>query len=138
MWLILQSQLHLRVVRRENYEYTAALVGPSITLNQWHYVGSTYDYNTGIARLYVDGQMVKELRLDPNIDLATQDDVRMGATPNENRFFKGRITAMQVYDVALTSEQINDVEEDGLGTYYIANLLVPCLYIVKRFSIRLG
>jgi len=116
MWFILEGQLHLRVVRRENYEYTHALVSTSLAINQWHYVGSSYDYNTGVARLWVDGQKVVELDLGAGIDLATQDDVRMGATLNDHRFFKGRITAMQIYDIALTPEQINEVKEAGRGT----------------------
>ena len=49
------------------------------------------------------------------LSLSTQDDVRMGALENDGRYFKGRITAMQIYDVALTGEQINAVENAGQG-----------------------
>ena len=41
----------------------------------------------------------------------------MGALENDGRYFKGRITAMQIYDVALTEEQINAVENAGQGNH---------------------
>ena len=78
-------------------------------------MGTTYDHTTGVARLWLDGQKVAELNIGAGMTLATQDNVRMGAKAGDPRYLKGRITAMQVYDVALTPEQINEVKNAGRG-----------------------
>ena len=96
-----------------NYAFELDTV-PSLELNRWHYVGSSYDYHTGNATLWLNGTAVQELHFKTNMSLATQNVVRMGAI-NESMHFKGRITAMQVYDVALTAKQINEVKNDGRG-----------------------
>ncbi|KAJ7386242.1 hypothetical protein OS493_010641 [Desmophyllum pertusum] len=84
-----------------------------LALNKWHYVGSSYDGNTGMASLWLNGTSVESQNIS-YITLATGYNVRMGEIDG-NRFFKGRITAMQVYDVALTAEQINAVKDAGRG-----------------------
>ena len=86
-----------------------------LVLNQWHYVGFTYNHITGIADLWLDNQRVAQRNIGTGLSLSTQDDVRMGALENDGRYFKGRITAMQIYNVALTKEQINAVENAGQG-----------------------
>ena len=86
-----------------------------LALKQWHYVGFTYNHITGIADLWLDNQRVVQRNIGAGLSLSTQDDVRMGALENDGRYFKGRITAMQIYDVALTGEQINAVENAGQG-----------------------
>ena len=96
-----------------NYELKLDTV-QSLALNRWHYVGSSYDYHTGNATLWLNGTAVQELHFKANMSLATQDLVRMGAI-TDLVSFKGRITAMQVYDVALTAKQINEVKNDGRG-----------------------
>lgn len=78
-------------------------------------MGTTYDYTTGVARLWLDGQKAAELNIGTGMTLATQDDVRMGAKGGDGRYFRGRISAMQVYNVALTPEQINAVKNAGRG-----------------------
>ncbi|XP_020626858.1 uncharacterized protein LOC110064194 [Orbicella faveolata] len=86
-----------------------------LALNQWHYVGFTYSHITGMANLWLDDQRVVHRNIGAGLSLSTQDNVRMGALENDGRYFKGRITAMQIYDVALTEEQINAVENAGQG-----------------------
>ena len=95
------------------------LVDQVLALNQWHYAGVSYDRNTGIANLWLDGQQVLQRNLGARQALATQDIVRMGAIKDDDRYFKGRITAMQIYDVALTAHQINAVENAGRGINHI-------------------
>ena len=83
---------------------------------QWHYVGSSYDHETGKASLWLNGTKVKESNIGAGITLATEQIVRMGATTKSGRQrFKGRITTMQVYNVALTAGQIHKVKYIGRG-----------------------
>ena len=84
---------------------------------QWHYVGSSYDNNTGNASLWLNGTKVAYENIGAGITLDTGLEVRMGATANTDElgYFKGRITALQIYDVALTADQINKVKDAGRG-----------------------
>ena len=49
--------------------------------------------------------------------LGTQDNVRMGAKRGDGRYLRGRISAMQIYDVALTEEQVKAVKILGQGNH---------------------
>jgi len=83
---------------------------------QWHYVGSSYDHETGKASLWLNGTKVKEGDIGARITLSTEQIVKMGATAKpEGSNFKGRITAMQVYNVALTADEVNEVKDAGRG-----------------------
>ena len=129
MWLVLPGQLFVRFVTR-SYQSTPHLVTTQpLALNQWHYVGSSYDNNTGIARLWLNGKQVVQQNIGAGMTLATQDSVRMGAKVGDRRSFKGRITAMQVYNVALTAEQIIAVKNAGQG-----NHSKPLLYCASVMS----
>ncbi|PFX24321.1 Venom prothrombin activator oscutarin-C non-catalytic subunit [Stylophora pistillata] len=72
----------------------------------WKFVGASYDNTSGDAKLWVDGSEVQKFNIGANLSLATQDNVRMGLKIGDGKFLKGRIAQMQVYDVALSQEQI--------------------------------
>ena len=97
----------------------------------WHYVGSSYNHETGKASLWLNGTKVKEEDIGAGITLATKQFVRMGVTarPDTTRF-KGRITAMQVYNVALTAGQINKVKYAGRGRNQQIYIIRPCIFKV--------
>ena len=90
--------------------------GGSLPLNQWSYVGSTCDYDTVIVRLWVDARETAQSSIG-RVHLSTQDEVRMGAQDGDIRRFRGRIAAMQLYNVALTAEHINVLKKVGLVNY---------------------
>ena len=118
MWVV-SGKLFARFTKR-NYQFTQPLTSSkSLALNQWQYVGASYDHNTGIASLWLDGQEVVQTDIGAGITLGTQDNVRMGVKEGDRRFFKGRISAMQIYDVALTEEQVNAVKNVGQERYHI-------------------
>ena len=53
--------------------------------------------------------MVYTRNIGIGLDLATNDSIRMGAY--DRAYFKGRIAQMQVYDKALTQEQIQAIQQ---------------------------
>ena len=109
MWVV-SGKLFARFTKR-NYQFTQGLVtSQSLELNQWQYVGASYDHNTGVASLWLDGQQVVQTNIGAGLTLGTQDDVRMGAKDGDGRYFKGRIAAMQIYNVAFTEEQVKAVK----------------------------
>lgn len=100
-------------------------------LNHWHYVGVSYDHTSQKASLWVNGTVVKELTgphprwNDPGIGC---NAVSMGALRLKGKTefkFKGRIAAMQVYNVSLTKQQIKAmkyVSGRGKKTSYKASV----------------
>ena len=115
LWVIEPLRLFARFVRR-NYQSTSHLVTDQFELKEWYYVGASYDHQTGNAGLWLNGQEVVQQNIGAGMTLATQDKgVRMGVKQGDSRYFKGRITAMQIYDVALTAEQIQKVKNAGRG-----------------------
>ena len=112
MWVV-SGKLFARFTKR-NYRFTQALTtSQSLALNQWQYVGASYDHNTGVASLWLDGQQLVQTNIGAGMTLGTQDNVRMGVKGGDRRYFRGRIAAMQVYDVALTGRQVNLVQNVG-------------------------
>ena len=112
MWVV-SGKLFARFTKR-NYQFTQALITrKSLALNQWQFVGASYNHNTGIASLWLNGQPVVQTNIGAGMYLGTQDNVRMGVKGGDGRYLRGRISAMQIYDVALTEEQVNSVENAG-------------------------
>ena len=117
MWVV-SGKLFARFTKR-NYQFTQHLTtSKSLSLNQWQYVGASYDHYTGVASLWLDGQQVLQKNIGVGLTLGTQDNVRMGAKGGDGRYFRGRVAAMQIYDVALTEGQVNVVKIVGQGNHF--------------------
>ena len=110
LWVV-SGQLFVRFTRRD-YSFTDALLNTHLRPEDgWKFVGASYDQANGNAKLWVDGEVVQTLNIGANLQLATQDSVRMGAKIADGRYFKGRIAQMQVYNVALTQEQVKVIKD---------------------------
>lgn len=70
---------------------------------KWQFVATTYEKRTGETRIYVNGKLVSRKRL-PRVRLGTNIPATMGA--GGRRYFRGRISCMQVYGRALSRLQI--------------------------------
>ena len=127
----LHGQLFFRFTKRD-YSLTTRLLHTA-RAGGWKFVGATYDHSTGDAKLWVDGFVVQTLNIGAGLDLATQDSIRMGAKNYDGRYFKGRIAQMQIYDKALTQEQIQTVQQqtEAFGEY-VTKQKCP----VEAFSFR--
>ena len=115
MFITTTRTLYIRYAQRDYSKTSPLITSQSLALNQWHYVGTSYDNTTGIASIWLNGERVVQQNIGANMTLATQDNVRMGVRVNDNRYLSGRITALQVYDAALTASQINKMSDAGLG-----------------------
>ena len=116
LWAV-DGQLFVCFTKRD-YSLTTRLLHTA-PAGGWKFVGATYDRSTGDAKLWVDGFVVQTLNIGAGLDLATQDSIRMGAKNYDGRYFKGRIAQMQVYDKALTQEQIQVIQRqtEAVGEY---------------------
>ena len=99
------------------------LTSHPLTVGQWRYVGASYDYNTGVNRMWVDGIEVAQENIG-NFTLGTQYNVRIGAKINDPRYFKGRVAMVQVYNTALNLEQV--LAAKGRGVWDGFGLLSKC------------
>ena len=103
------GQLFVRFTRRD-YSFTEGLLHTALA-GGWKFVGASYDGGSGEAKLWVNGAVVQTRNIGAGLDLATQDSIRMGVKAGDGRYFKGRIAEMQVYNVALTQEQVQAIQQ---------------------------
>ena len=78
----------------------------------WVHVAATYD--TRFGSLYINGHLSVEdfMPIFPP-SFMINDNVRMGFNGDDNRYFKGKIAEMKVYDVALNEAQIQTSIRQG-------------------------
>ena len=74
--------------------------------DKWNFIGTTYDYNTAVVTVWVNNKTVIRKQINVKMELATQYEVRLGATRRNPTYFRGRIACFQVYDRALSDDQI--------------------------------
>ena len=103
--MISPRTLFVRFTRRRGRRFTKAVLSRSVVPNRWQFVGATYDQRTGIAKLFVNRRFTAQKYIG-KIRLATNYPVRMGARIGDGRYFRGRISCMQVYNGALSHWKI--------------------------------
>ena len=86
-----------------------ASVSP-IVADTWYYVGLSYDNDTGNATLYLDEEVIATNKFSQNTFHETQYPLIAGYIPDEYNLFDGRIAWIQLYDVALSVEQVKAVQ----------------------------
>ena len=77
----------------------------------WIFVGASYNRSSGETKVWVDGNEVWVEIIGKYFELGTQNSVTMGVRKSSGRYFKGRITQMQVYNLALTQGQIQSIQD---------------------------
>ena len=103
--MVSPTTLFVRFTRRRGRKSTPAVTSKRLLPRQWQYVGATYDYYKGIAKLFINRRFVASKRIG-RIRLATNYPVRMGVRVGVKSYFKGRISCMQVFDRPLTTSQM--------------------------------
>ena len=104
-WMVSPTTLFARFTRRRGRRFTPAIYSQSVRRRKWQFVGATYNYRTGMARLFLNARFVARKRIG-RFRLATNYPARMGARIGDRRYFRGRISCMQVYNQALNKNQI--------------------------------
>ena len=105
-WMAKPRKLFARFVDRENNRLIPAVKSTHVKPAKWNFVGATYNQQTGQSSLWINGKL-EDMQYLGNISLATNYSVRMGARVGDKRYFRGRISCMQVYDVALNWREIS-------------------------------
>lgn len=106
LWTEGTDRLFIRITTKPGNVFTDGIVSETIKPHVWHFGCATYDANSGIVKLFTNDKFTGERFIGKNLELATDQDVRMGARIGDVRYFKGSISCMQVYGTALTANQI--------------------------------
>lgn len=117
------------------YSYSAQRITLSTDVNTYnhavnvdlndgiHHVAATYDPDRGSSKIYIDGQLVgTKSNTDPiNYGSASNNSYQVGrwGYPSYGRHFEGNIYEVQVYDRALTDDEIAYNFEARRGRYGI-------------------
>ena len=102
------SMLYIQFTRRSDGFLPTQLHGSTLKSEAWNFVGASYDYDSGVQKLWAEGKVCDVQNIGTH-ELHTSGDVRMGFMTADNRNFKGRISCMQVYDKALTEREVHAV-----------------------------
>ena len=97
-----------------------------LTTGKWVHVAASYDHNTGINSIYINGHLSAPQNIKrPFVPTTLRRKVRMGSTGDRHESFKGKIAEMKVYDVALNEAQIQTSIRQGNCTFSIIVVSLP-------------
>ncbi|XP_068708476.1 sushi, von Willebrand factor type A, EGF and pentraxin domain-containing protein 1-like [Montipora foliosa] len=93
--------------RKRDYGGTKVLQSSIPTpKDTWTFVGASYNHSSGEAKFLVDGEEVESKNIGTGFELGTQDNARLGVRLGDEKFFRGKISQLKVYNVALSPEQM--------------------------------
>jgi hypothetical protein len=96
-----------------NFGVGQALTKGNCLDDDWHHLAVTYDLETGLHLVYLDGVPGRAEQFDPNIPDADQDTILIGGSRNtkfpnarEAKNFIGDIDNVKIYDRALSPNDV--------------------------------
>jgi hypothetical protein len=93
----------------------------SINPNTWYDVVVTYNGNTGIANMYLNGQISNTLTASGNIVSSGSSPLLIGAQVNvaqpfsTSYYFQGSIANVQIYNTSFTANEVTTLYDEGIG-----------------------
>ncbi|XP_078698289.1 uncharacterized protein LOC144925662 [Branchiostoma floridae x Branchiostoma belcheri] len=104
LWQITPTSLLMRAVNRDGL-VQPSVVADMLQQNTWNYVGGTYNSFTGVEAIWYDGALVGQTHVGV-AEVASQYPIRVAVRDGDSRVFAGRIACLQLYNYAMTQEQI--------------------------------
>ena len=102
--------LTARFVWRD-FSQPPALTKAVLTINAWNFIGASYDHDSGIARLWHNGNAVDAKFIGSKMELATHFSIRMGAitSAGPGHCFQGRVRELHIFCESLGKEMVRTV-----------------------------
>ena len=102
-------------------------VSSSLETGTWKYVGTSYNFSSGVVKLWINGSEVAHT-ISGSEEQSTEHDVRVGAgdITADPRYLQGRICCLQIYNRSLSQQEIIAVQNRTLNI---------CEYGVSSFSV---
>ena len=113
LWITAPSDLFVRVIKRDA-AFTTNIICPT-SLKEWHHVATSYDYDSGMVNLFLDGKECQSLDIGVT-EQSTHGPVFIGKAPWDGRAFRDFIDEVVIFDVVLEESDIQDIMDDGLGS----------------------
>ena len=111
-----RNRFSLKNIRNNGESYI--IFSADLPAGVWAHVAATYDYDTGLHSIYFSENLDEHfnpLNTGKGYEISTNaEEVRMGVRDGDSRYFKGKITQMKVYDVALNEAQIKQIINQGI------------------------
>lgn len=114
-----------------------------IKTNQWSLVAVTYDYASGLCRLYVDGRMVQEANFG-SLTPVTNKRLNLGVRPQASfdglagARFAGKLDEVQVFNRALSGSELLQMFNIGAAGQCKPEWVVPLQQATATFSQTVG
>ena len=102
--------LTARFVWRD-FSQPPALTKAVLTMNAWNFIGASYDNDSGIARLWHNGNAVDAKFIGSKMELATQFSIRIGAiaSARPGHCFQGRVRDLHIFCESVGKEMVRSV-----------------------------
>jgi hypothetical protein len=83
----------------------------TVTWDQWLHFAGTYDKESGMAALYINGELIEEMVVENPADIAEDWGMgaRVGKTIDDARPFTGLMDELRMYKRALSQDEVVDV-----------------------------
>ena len=96
-------------VRTGTTSTTVGSITTAVPINIWTHVAAIYDGSADTLTLYLNGEQVAQVITTGNSLDADVNDFEIGRRSNgDDRYFKGDMQEVRVYDVALTEAQLQE------------------------------
>jgi hypothetical protein len=92
----------------KGHQISETIESDSLVFMSWNYIAISYDYHSGSAKLWIGNRTVASRNVGAKRLISTESDMRLGTAFEGNNSYKGSIAGLQMYDVALTDEQISN------------------------------
>ena len=124
---IVGGKLLIRIVERSSFNQLASIRTPeALPVGKWVHVATSYDHGSGNSSLYINGHLRASRNIGRGYQIATNTKkVRMGSSSSSDRHFKGKISEMKVYNVALNEGRIQTSIRQGSCTFPVIVVSLP-------------
>ena len=90
-------------------------------IGEWHHTALTFEGKSQKAKIYVDGELVKEGIVAESVDRSTAP-LYIGYKGDDNVYFHGAIDEVRISDVVRSKEEIQDMIRQTLAVYPFGKL----------------
>lgn len=114
IWINLNGKFYNEITKYEDHEFRKEInTDASLAVGQWVHVAATYNNNTGENSLFINGVLNKSQNVGVGHSISTHDKKALMGVKGD-RYFKGKVAQMKIYDAALDEAQIKAAINQGI------------------------
>ncbi|MGB9595837.1 MAG: LamG-like jellyroll fold domain-containing protein [Candidatus Poribacteria bacterium] len=109
------DSLHMGTLDKAGNWGRGIATGRLFKTKQWYFIGGVVDTKNGFIRVYVDGAMVQEQKIDTGDTPGTPKEIWIGGTPENYQWINGTIDDVAMFNSALTEQDFNTIMNNGIS-----------------------